>query len=601
MKKVLFILLLQLFILPLSTNAQTVDEDLEKAVKIFNALNEYIKPFSQPKDITPDVLASVEKRANDGSALLKKVIDNGTAEQIKTARYFNVNFKYLQAFTLGIKQERAATFRALNAIKEEFEGYNDANKFPLRYKFEGKNYAVKYDDFAFSLSQYYMLTSELAGFLKKPDIQSEYAKKVYNFPKVDPWYKYLAINQLIDYHKTKKLYNSELAEYSLNQLKIYLTGLNDKGKEILAQLKTPVPLSITKNLQSVLEAQPNFSNNAAILGEAASLLAGLDNRDDAALVSFFENAVKGDKYLNEALSFAKSRMDSKNIISPMTSLNNEQFKALGISILDKKVAQIAETNCEELKKLADDYTFFGNNTQAQSLNARFIKCSEARKKEVERQEILKKAEEERRQKEYRKANQETHFYAGLNVFPFFSKPKDIGGVVNFGSKNTIIELSYLNITQKKENYFDLDLRDIHDVEEHKWNGYFTHIALKLADKRSSKKIKPYLGPLLGYNQRTFEPFTAQVTDKTTNKTTNKTFNPTTKQYIGMFNLGLLALSGIGADFYCGFGAAYNQFDGGNTEVWNKDNFTINDKMITNRKPNYFSFIMRLGFSVGIGK
>jgi hypothetical protein len=78
------------------------------------------------------------------------------------------------------------------------------------------------------------------------------------------------------------------------------------------------------------------------------------------------------------------------------------------------------------------------------------------------------------------------------------------------------------------------------------------------------------------------------------------FSPTNKQYIGMLNFGVMNLKGFGFDAYMGLGAAYNQFDGGNSEVWNKDGFTIEDKMVANRKPNYFSFIMRIGLSVGLG-
>ena len=69
----------------------------------------------------------------------------------------------------------------------------------------------------------------------------------------------------------------------------------------------------------------------------------------------------------------------------------------------------------------------------------------------------------------------------------------------------------------------------------------------------------------------------------------------------MANFGLMALNSFGLDMYMGLGAAYNQFDGGNTEVWNKDGFTIEDKMVANRKPNYFSFMMRIGVSVGFGR
>ena len=51
----------------------------------------------------------------------------------------------------------------------------------------------------------------------------------------------------------------------------------------------------------------------------------------------------------------------------------------------------------------------------------------------------------------------------------------------------LAEVSYLNVTKKKENYFDLEARDIKNVPEHKWDGYFAHLALKFATKKSSSK------------------------------------------------------------------------------------------------------------------
>jgi hypothetical protein len=177
----------------------------------------------------------------------------------------------------------------------------------------------------------------------------------------------------------------------------------------------------------------------------------------------------------------------------------------------------------------------------------------------------------------------------------------VGGVVNFGAKKTMIELSYLNIAKKKENFYDLELRDIKDAQEHKWDGFFTHIALKYAKKGFKRGMMSYSGVLLGYGQRTFESFNSNTTNTATKKTVSKAFSPTNKQYIGMANFGFMALNKLGIDMYLGIGAAYNQFDGGNSEVWNKDGFTIEDKMVANRKPTYVNFIARVGVSVGFGR
>ena len=585
--------------------AQNAEQDIENGVKIYNALQEYIAPFAEASKVTSEVINSVKKRVKDGSSLLDKAIENGTAEQIKTARYFKMNFKYKQAYVYGIKADNAACFKEMTAIKDEFESYGDASKFPLRYKFEGKNFVIKYEDFTPSLSQFYTVMSELGGSMSKPAMQYEYAKKTYNFPKIEPWYKYIATTQIVDYLTDKKQFDNEMAQYALEQIKIYTNELTAKERESVANINYPTPLSSGKSIKSVLEKTPNFTDNARICGEAALILMKNDERDDQTVLGFFKVAVKDDKYVSDALAFAQSRLNDENIIL-LEGVDKNNFKAdnkeLGISVLDKLSVKITDTQCDDLKKYADGYSAFGEAAKAKSLTERYNKCMNTKKKEEERRVAQQKADEAKREKERRRAVRETHFYAGVNVFPLFSKPIDLGGVLNFGAKNMLVEVSYLNVTKKKENYFDLEARDIKNVPEHKWDGYFAHLALKFATKKSSSKnSKMYSGPLVGYNVRTFEPFQANVTNTTTSQVSTQNFAPTAKQYILMYNMGAIFLSGLGGDMYFGIGAAYNQFDGGNGTYWNKDNYKIDDSFLTNRKSNYYSFTMRIGISVGFGR
>lgn len=75
--------------------------------------------------------------------------------------------------------------------------------------------------------------------------------------------------------------------------------------------------------------------------------------------------------------------------------------------------------------------------------------------------------------------------------------------------------------------------------------------------------------------------------------------PTSKQYSGLINFGFMAVKGIGADFFMGFGASYNRFNGDLNERGN-DDYTIGDLMLQHRKDAYWNFIMRIGMSIGIG-
>jgi hypothetical protein len=405
--------------------SQTAEQDLQNAVQIYNALQEYITPFNDVSDITPDVLNSVKKRVKDGITLLDQVINNGTAEQIKTARYFKINFKYKQGFVLGTKGEEVQAFKELDNIRTEFESYVDASKFPLRYKFNDKNYVIKYEDFTPTLSQFYTSIAELAGSLNKPEMQYEYAKKTYNFPNINSWYKNIAITQIIDYLTDKKQFNTELADYALQQMKLYVNVLNDEQRETLKSLNFPTPLSNSNTIKSVLDNKPDFANSASICGEAAVLLEKIDNRNDLIIVQLYETAIKGDKYLNEALNYARNRRDGNNIVSPFPT-NSARFKALGVAVLDKNVTKISDTQCDDLKRIADDYKGFGEDTKSQSLMIRYNNCAQEKAKEAERRAQAEKKENERHERERRRSNREAHVYVGAYLLPLLSKPIDLG-------------------------------------------------------------------------------------------------------------------------------------------------------------------------------
>ena len=164
----------------------------------------------------------------------------------------------------------------------------------------------------------------------------------------------------------------------------------------------------------------------------------------------------------------------------------------------------------------------------------------------------------------------------------------------------VTEFSYLKVKSKPENYFDLSLQDVTDVDEHLWDGYFAHVNLKFPTQDwDDGRARPYAGFLFAYNERTFQPFQTTVTHVGTGLVSNAMVRPTSKQYSGLINFGFMAVKGIGADFFMGFGASYNQFNGDLKERGN-DDYTIGDLMLQHRKDAYWNFIMRIGMSIGIG-
>ncbi|MBL7817771.1 MAG: hypothetical protein JNL70_22375 [Saprospiraceae bacterium] len=573
------------FLLPTFSFSQTLEQNLESAIVMYNALAEYMRPLSKPADITPEVLQSIQKRVNDGTALLNKVIDNGTAEQIKTARYFKVNFRYKLGFTYGIKGETQKAYNEMKAISDEFERYTDANMFPLRYKFVDltKNYIVNHTNFLPTLSEYYTSMAELLTALSKYEEVLVYAKKTINSPHSTNWLKYIAYDKSIVALTKLGRFDEELAGYAVQTMKLYTNDLGEAEHKTIADNKYPSPLSNARTLEKVLNTKPNLAQKSTLCADAAKIYSTVANRDENLLLRFYDIAIADNKSVNEALSYVKTQLKT----NPAAK---DKLMKLGLAALEKKAnGYNSSTDCVILKEISDDYALFGNTAKSQEWRVKNEKCLADKKK----------AEEEA-ERQRRRNNRDGHFYLGANMFPLFFG--DFGGVVNFGSKNSLVEFSYLKVTNKKENTFDLDLREIHDVPTHRWNGYFTHIAYKKGHNSSFGKSSgsTYTGILLAYNHRNFDEKTVSVLDKTTNRSSNQTFNPTTNQYVLMLNLGMMYLRQVGIDAFFGLGAAYNKFDGGNGTVWNNDKYQIDDALIANRKPSYFSFTMRMGVTVGFG-
>jgi hypothetical protein len=586
MKKTSTIWALCLTILSTTAFAQTPKENLAQGVEIYNAMREYGRNLTN-KTITAESIKDIKNRVERGTALLDKVVKEGTADQIRVARYFKTNFQYELGFMQGMKSDNEACYKVFKAIENDITAYKPTD-FPMLYEYSGKNFKIVWENFAATQAEYYTGMGEVSYNIGKYEDAYTMTKNSLAHKNITNWLSYIGVNKILDIRSKKKtlISDEEFQEFALKSMKTY-TVLSSDEKKIATENSYPTWERGYKIFSSLLESN-NAQNLTAKIGEAAQILRGGNEHEKAA--KFFTFALKNNwgttvSWKNEVLPTAKAVND----------------KALGLAVLGRLANTVGATDCDELEAFVRDYTQFGDATKTADFKKRAEYCRQQKEEAARRATEERRKQEERQAKERRKAARDGHFYVGLNVFPLFTKPADLGGVVNFGAKKTMVELSFLNVTKKKENYFDLNLREVNDVQEHRWDGFFTHLALKFSKDGMKNSGMQYAGVLFGYNQRTFEPFTSNVTTTLTGKTAVKAFNPTSKQYIGMVNFGLMALNYLGVDGYMGIGAAYNKFDGGNSEVWNKDGLTIEDRMVANRKPSYFSFTMRMGISIGFGK
>jgi hypothetical protein len=247
---------------------------------------------------------------------------------------------------------------------------------------------------------------------------------------------------------------------------------------------------------------------------------------------------------------------------------------------------LAPTDCAGLQKIADKYSAWKQAGKA----------AEFTKKQTECRENEAKAQR-KAARQARRYDRNFNLYAGMYILPLIksNEHRDYGGALNFVFKKTAWEFSYLKIKKNKENVFDLTINDVQAKQDDisRWNGYYAHVQPKFLTKQ-----RGYVGVLLGYAQKNFESLTSNATRDIDGAFSLETFSPKVTQYITMVNMGGLVLSkGFGLDAYMGIGATYSQWDNGSG--LHTDDYTFENIILENRKDEYFSFIVRVGFTMGL--
>ena len=520
-------------------------------------------------------------RVDKGVALLDKVIKEGTADQIRTARYFKTMLYNEQAFMFGMKGDNRRALDVYNLIEADMSNYTESD-FPMRYIFFEKNYVIKWENFAATQAEFLTGLSEVNYNLSKYEDALRLARKALKHPAITDWLHYIALNKTLDISNKRPdlLPEGEKLDIALKSIFAY-DKLDENNKEVAAKNKYP---TYKRGMNLLLEdvQRKNNRESAMRAAEALPVLSRSEANSNAVLQLFeacYKNGVPGD------LAFAEN---ADAYARTMQSADATRATYVGVSAVDRIAALKAANDCEGLRNLAERYNFWKQSAKAQQYNKLADKCLE------ERQVAARKAA-----KAAKRSNSDFNFYVGTYLLPLLnSNPKrDYGAVANFIFKKSAIEFSYLKIKQNKENTFDMWVREVDGAKWDnlsRWDGFYAHVQPKFFQDKTT-----YWGFLLGYAQKNFEPISVTAINDATQIPQSATFDPSVKQYIGMLNLGVMGLGkGVGMDLYWGIGANYSQFsDGGAID---RDLYTITDNpLLENRKESYFGFMMRLGITVGL--
>jgi hypothetical protein len=580
----------------LKISAQAETQILEQCVEKYNELNRAQDAINDKKDKLA-FADSLYEAAHENRQRLALLIASKDTELAKCAKYFYMNSKYLFAFAYGAVGSAKKSLQYMEDIEKDMEEFTPSS-FPIRYSFFGKNYVIKWEDFAGTKAEYYVGFGELL----QRELNSLKAKSTLEkaIPLVGEniWLSYVLYDNLIKVKLSIAEYDDLMIKYCAAQLAAYYR-LDDYSLKVVADNKYGTYKKAINGIDECLDrgalSQAGHEFLIAAIDKLKYFVDPVKEKDESTrtknkytLLRWYDVAISSSHATKDLIktAYTFTRYNAPEEASAMTSWLNRFSKM--------------QPTCDEYLWLIDAYKNVGNDALANSFKPKLTECEAKQKAEQERLEKERVELEARNAKQYRRSSRQPLIYLGANVFPFFTKPKDYGLALNLGGQGLVLELSYLKVNEKPENYFDLSLRDISDVPEHRWDGYFAHVNFKFPmDEWDNGQARSYAGFLLAYNERTFVPFVSNVMSAENFFLFSEEFKPTSKQYVLMGNFGFMGVAGFGLDLFFGMGVAYNQFSG-NSNSWNNEDYIIEDAMIANRLPDYFSFSMRMGMSVGIG-
>lgn len=621
--KVNFLILL----LVISTGmfAQTASNDFDKAVEMYqnasNDLDEYMKNDDMDFFEAEEMLEEIEDELNSSAKLFFEINKLNIAGYQSVTTYYFMLCKEKLARVYNQLFDYESAYSSLSVMKLFIDGTKTI-KFPVKFKYKNSNYELLDTHWQSFKKDYFTTLRETTYNLRKYDENVQCINTYLKQNNLDYLEKFTAYEMLIQLKKggnytfsTEETVNylseSLINYYELSQTqknKIISDSTKIHSYKALSFLETEIKDKILSN-QSVSKIAEAL--HSAALHDSRS--EALYNLYEIILNRFFtSNDYSGNQFAYNLKISPRDFLSGVDKIARFSagykSSTGNDYLNIGLDVLlktekekAKKVALIASEllvdnavknmKCDDIDLAISNFTFWKADLQVKKYSGLAETC---RKKA--------KAEEERVQRKQKMDRLNFNLYGGFYPIGMLTKPEnmDVGGVINFVTSEKAYEFSYLKVNKKKENYFDLWIQSIdYDGDDLSvWNGYYTHFQYK----KFFKDSPVYMGFLFGYASKDFEPFAANITDLKTNATSVANFDPFTKQYIFMINNGILSLSkGYGYDAFFGIGATYNMFDAGNNI--DKLAYRIENATLQNRKSNYFSYMMRVGVTIGfnIGK
>ncbi len=579
MRRITLLALFALFSLSVA-RAQTPKENLENAIEIYNADATYQDGLNT-NTITDEDLDVVKGRMNKSILLLDKVIREGNAEQIKTARFFKTNFYYAYFFVLGMKGRNAESYELNKLFEEDITKYSPSD-FPIRYQFFDKTYSIIWDNFSSSQAEYYTGYSEVCYNMGKLADAIRFAQLAIAHPAVSPYLKYIANYKIIDciIKDPSLLSVNERLDANLQSILLY-DNQDDADKKVIKDNNYPTAKRGCSALVAALTPDNSLTMQVRC-AKAAPIAAKYEDCQEYAVQMF--NYCYKNKYAGSS-EFNKSAVElARRTFSSGTPATRQSAQAMGDAALTALIANASSSNCEDFSKYAADYQAIGLASKGQALEKQANTCIKTREETARKQA-------EARKKQARRDNRNFNVYLGVDVIPLITTVDklDYGGHLDLRGRRVAHSFGYSIINQRKDFNSSRTL----------WDGNRYFYAIKFFTK--GKDSPGYTGFYAGYSDKTFVTLpsvTATSADGNDIRTLDLT--PLDKQYEFMWNSGVQALKKVvGFDFWFGIGGSYNQLSF--KELPSAEGFTFsgNDFFDYRKKTESFALKMRMGVSVGL--
>ncbi|HNM25569.1 MAG TPA: hypothetical protein PKL15_09075, partial [Saprospiraceae bacterium] len=538
MKKQLLVALLLVSVASLFAQTKA-ERDLESAVRKYNAMRDYSAAL-KPATVTDADIANVGKSVDEGLTLLDPIIKKESGDIVEVARYFRMNYLYEKGFLLGMKGRRAEAFELLQTIDGDMNSFTSA-RFPLRYSFEGRNFVIKWENFAPTQGEYFVSMTEFSFSKKDYDNALAYAGKAN-----------ANASFLSDYLRAINNYwivqmKNERREYDRVSLDAAVMALESYHELDADQRQS------SGDLSKLLDMAPATVDN--ILTQHTELQASGEPYARVAKVMRAEG--KGDQYRNFAAKAIRAGYRDREFLEQaLNDAATARDRQLGLLAAERLSNMTAADDCAGLAKLADQFELIGEKKRAEEYRSKSSACTR------------------RQHRAQARAQRDFGLYVGGYVLPLFRK--DWGGVLGIQTRKVYIEASYLAASNNRDRLWDLRFAGVdgYDVQKIYWDGYYAHLAVNGIARDSRRGFRPYTGVLMGYNYREFDAITSAVFDHATNTYQGtQTFEPVQKSYILMVNFGAHSYGRLlAADLYFSLGAAFNSFDRGNEAFADNDSF-----------------------------